>query len=77
MSMPGFVAETTLYKSESRYSAAPRHRRLAGPVVVPATWWGYCAVLASACVAAALDPVPGDELAACGYFYFQCNQIDA
>ena len=77
MTIPGFTAETTLYRSDRAYSSTSRHARVAESVVVPATWWGYCAALAAACVAALADAVPGDEVVACGYFYFQCQQIDA
>jgi hypothetical protein len=77
MKTPGFAAETTLYQSGGSYSAMSRSSYAAPSAVTPATWWGYCAVLAAACVAAVADAVPGDEVAACGYFYFQCNQIDA
>jgi hypothetical protein len=77
MTMPGFTAENALYRSGRQYSAKSRLSRGAQSAIVPATWWGYCAVLAAGCLAALADAVPGDEVVACGYFYFQCQQIDA
>lgn len=77
MRVPGFTAEATLHRSARHYAAMSSDRGATSSVVVPATWWGYCAVLAAACLAALADAVPGDEVVACGYFYFECQQIDA
>jgi hypothetical protein len=76
MRLPQFAAQATLYRSDMGYRAAGA-AGAADATIVPAMWWGYCAVLGAACLAALADAVPGDEVAACGYFYFQCNQIDA
>ena len=76
MRVPGLTAEATLHRSARHYAAMSSDRG-ATAQWCPRHVVGYWAVLAAACLAALADAVPGDEVVACGSFYFECQQIDA
>lgn len=68
---PGFTAEAALLPSPIRYRGQYHLSTNSAGAVTPAAPF-LCAILGAACVAAILDPVPGSEIAMCGYFATRC-----
>jgi hypothetical protein len=65
--MPGFTAETSLYKSSGGNYRAQVANQTGGGVVMPQFSLRsiYTALVCGACAAAIASPVPGDEVALC------------
>lgn len=74
MSVPGFTAEAAMYRSTVGYRGAFQASGAFQSQVFPAQL-SLCTWLGALCVAAILDPVPGDELAWCGAYFARCGGL--
>jgi hypothetical protein len=71
MRIPGYTAESALTPSAAHHRLRYTQPADATGAVTPAVPF-LCAILGAACAAAILDPVPGSEIAMCGYFAARC-----
>jgi hypothetical protein len=74
--LPGFTAEVSLFNANTRYypsqyQGAWRSSAPDGGTIYPA--FSACYYLTFLCVAAILEPIPGDELAVCGAAVAACG----
>jgi len=73
-SLPGFTAEKSFYKPVRGYRMSRENTGMARSAVIPAQL-SVCTWLGALCVAAILEPIPGDELAWCGAYFARCGGL--
>ena len=71
MTLPGFTADASLYKSAQSYATISSHPHQDGGTVAPASLFP-CAIGAATCAFALADGVPFDEIPICIAWLLEC-----
>jgi hypothetical protein len=71
MTLPGFTADASLYRSAQSYATISYHSTQEAGTVAPA-FLAFCTFAGLACSTALLDGVPFDEIPICIAWLLEC-----